>query len=73
MRPGHNAYGKTPEQRAEIARYLDTVEPILRRAATLELDGRRRASELADVIEELVTQTPDPAHSADPRGPRQRE
>ncbi len=27
----NNPYGKTPEQRAEIARYVDTVEPLLRR------------------------------------------
>ena len=54
----NNTYGKTPEQRAEIARCVDTVEPLLRRGATLELDGRRPASELADVIEDLVTRTP---------------
>jgi len=54
----NNPYGRTSEQRAEIARYVDTVEPLLRRGATLELDGRRPASELADVIEGLVTRTP---------------
>ena len=54
----NNPYGKTPEQRAEIARYVGTVEPVLRRRATLELDGQRPPSELADVIEDLVTRTP---------------
>jgi shikimate kinase len=54
----NNPYGTTPEQRAEIAQYLDTVEPLLRRGATLELDGQRPASELADAIEDLVTRTP---------------
>lgn len=54
----NNPYGKTPEQQSEIARYLDTVEPLLRRGATLELDGQRPASELADVIEDLLTRTP---------------
>ena len=53
----NNPYGKTPEQRAEIARYVDTVEPLLRRGATVELDGQRPVSELADVIEALVTRT----------------
>ncbi|QIK68343.1 AAA family ATPase [Nocardioides sp. HDW12B] len=53
----NNPYGKTPEQRAEIARYVDTLEPLLRRGA-LELDGQRPPSELADVIEDLVTPTP---------------
>ena len=54
----NNPYGKDREQRAEIARYVDTVEPLLRRGATLELDGRRPVSELADIIEELVTGAP---------------
>ena len=51
----NNPYGKTPEQQAEIARYVDTVEPLLRRGATLELNGQRPATDLADVIEDLVT------------------
>ena len=51
----NNPYGKTSEQQAEIARYRDTVEPRLRRGATLELDGQRKTSELADIIEQLVT------------------
>ncbi len=53
----NNPYGGTAAQRAEVARYVDTVEPLLRRAATLELDGRRPPSELADVVEHLVTGT----------------
>ena len=52
----NNPYGTTPDQQAEIARYLDTVEPLLRQGATLELDGQRPATEVADVIEDLVTQ-----------------
>ena len=51
----NNPYGKTSEQQAEIARCLDTVEPRLRRGANLELDGQRKTSELADIIEQLVT------------------
>jgi shikimate kinase len=50
-----NPYGRTAEQRAEIAHYLETVEPLLRRGAPVELDGRRPPSELADAVEELVT------------------
>jgi shikimate kinase len=49
-----NPYGSTPEQRAEIAYYAATVEPLLRRGATLELDGRRSAAELADIVEQLL-------------------
>jgi shikimate kinase len=51
----NNPYGKTPEQRAEIAGYVQTVEPLLRRGATLQLDGQRPIAELADVVERLVT------------------
>ena len=54
----NNPYGRTPDQQAQIARYVDTVEPLLRRGATLEFDGRRPAPELADVIEDLLTRTP---------------
>lgn len=51
----NNPYGKSPEQQAEIARYVQTVEPLLRKAATVELDGRRSVAELADAIEHLVS------------------
>ncbi|KQT01433.1 AAA family ATPase [Cellulomonas sp. Leaf395] len=49
-----NPYGSSPADRAEIAGYLATVEPLLRRSATVELDGRRPVSELADAVEELI-------------------
>ena len=53
----NNPYGRTAQQRAEIATYAETVEPLLRQGATLELDARRSPCELADVIEDLVTQS----------------
>jgi len=53
-----NPYGKTAEQQAEIAHYVQTVEPLLRRGATVELDGRQPMSELADAIERLIAQGP---------------
>ncbi len=52
-RRNNNPYGKTADQQDEILKYLRTVEPLLRRGATLELDGRRPVAELADVIEGL--------------------
>jgi shikimate kinase len=51
----NNPYGKSAAQRAEIAHYAQTVEPLLRRGATVELDGRRPVSELADDIERLLS------------------
>ena len=53
----NNPYGRTAGQRAEIERYVADVEPLLRRGATVELDGRRPVVDLADVIERLVTRT----------------
>ena len=50
----NNPYGREPDQRAEIIRYMATVEPLLRHGATLELDGRGQPEELADIIERLV-------------------
>jgi dephospho-CoA kinase len=51
----NNTYGKTPEQRAEVELYSQTVEPLLRASATLELDGQRPVAELCDAIERLLT------------------
>ncbi|MDZ5621507.1 AAA family ATPase [Nocardioides bizhenqiangii] len=59
-----NPYGSTHQHRVEIARYVETVEPLLRRRATLEVDGQRSPSELADVIAELITMRPDPPQVA---------
>jgi shikimate kinase len=50
----NNPYGASEEQRAEIAEYTRTVEPRLRAGATVQLDGRRPVSELADVLDGLV-------------------
>lgn len=50
-----NGYGRTAEERAEIAGYVATVEPLLRRAASLELDTARMGpEEVADRIAALV-------------------
>ena len=54
----NNPYGKTAEQQADIERYVRGVEPLLRRGATVTLDGRRPVGELADVVEQLIIATP---------------
>ncbi|MGZ4472793.1 MAG: AAA family ATPase [Nocardioidaceae bacterium] len=53
----NNPYGSSHEQQAEIAHFTRTVEPLLRRGATLELDGQRPVSELADAVERLSAGT----------------
>ncbi|WP_345523168.1 AAA family ATPase [Nocardioides conyzicola] len=50
----NNPYGKTTEQQADIARYIAEVEPLIRRTATLELDGLLPISVLADRIESCL-------------------
>jgi shikimate kinase len=49
-----NPYGKRPNEREEIARYVQSVQPLLRMGATAELDARRPVAELADAIEQLM-------------------
>jgi shikimate kinase len=49
-----NSYGQTADEQAEIAHYVQTVEPLLRRTATTELDGQASVSELAAAVEELT-------------------
>ena len=49
----NNPYGSTPEQQDEVRAYFRDVEPLLRRGATLELDGRRPVADLADEVEAL--------------------
>lgn len=50
----NNPYGKSAAERAEIAEYVRTVEPLLRRGATMVLDGRRPGSELVDEVAALL-------------------
>lgn len=37
-----------------IAEYVETVEPLLRKSATLELDGRRPPEDLAEQVTRLL-------------------
>lgn len=45
---------KRPEEQREIAGYLETVEPLLRRGATLEFDGRAEPDSLVATVETLL-------------------
>jgi shikimate kinase len=49
-----NPYGKTAEQQNEIRHYLETVEPLLRASAGVELDARLPVTELANALEVLI-------------------
>lgn len=50
----NNNYGKTPEQQSQIAAYKQSIEPLLRDCATLELDSRQSVDSLANRIEQLL-------------------
>ena len=49
-----NPYGRTVAEQAEIAHYVQTVEPLLRKTAAVELDGQASVSDLAGAVEELI-------------------
>ncbi len=50
----NNPYGKTAEQQADIAKYVVEVEPLIRRTATLELDGLMPVHVLAAHVEQCL-------------------
>ena len=50
----NNPYGRTDEQQNEIRTYVRDVEPLLRAAATVELDAQMPVTALADAIEALI-------------------
>jgi shikimate kinase len=47
-----NPYGRWPHEVAEVLRFKASVEPLLRRAATVEIDS---AAPLAEVVGRLVS------------------
>lgn len=49
-----NPYGRTHAQQEEVRRFVRDVEPLLRRSAGIELDGRRPVGDLADAVEALT-------------------
>jgi shikimate kinase len=50
----NSAYGKTPEQEAEILRYVRDVEPLLRAGSSVVMDGTRPIDDLADEMAALL-------------------
>lgn len=53
----NNPYGNAETEQSVIRQQVLDVEPLLRQGATLELDGRRPPSELADAVERLMAST----------------
>src|SRR5919201_1383352 len=46
----NNPYGKRPEEAAEVLAYKATVEPLLRKSATIEIDASRPLSEVVEAL-----------------------
>ncbi|HEV3309829.1 MAG TPA: AAA family ATPase [Chloroflexota bacterium] len=49
-----NPYGKLPEERAMILKYLAVVEPLLRATATVEIDASAPISRVVQQLEDLA-------------------
>ena len=50
----NNPYGKLPAELAETLRWVETVEPLLRAAATLEIDTTAPLDEVVQAILDVV-------------------
>ena len=50
----NNPYGKSPEELAEVLAYVQTVEPLLRRRATVEIDTSVPLEEVVEAVLGLV-------------------
>ncbi|MEM8533627.1 MAG: AAA family ATPase [Chloroflexota bacterium] len=46
----NNPYGQRPEERAEVLHYLETVEPLLRRGATHEIDTTLPLEQVVEMV-----------------------
>lgn len=49
-----NAYGKHPDELAQVLHYVLTIEPLLRRAASLEIDTSAPLPEVVNTILDVV-------------------
>ena len=65
-----NDYGKDPQERALILEQLETVEPLLRRRATHEIDAGRPLSEVVSDLIEIASVTPAQPPETSTRSPR---
>jgi shikimate kinase len=50
-----NSYGKSPKERADVLRYLQTVEPLLRRTAGHEIVTTVSVAEVVAILLQLVS------------------
>jgi shikimate kinase len=53
-----NRFGKNPTERARILANLETVEPLLRRSATVEITTDRHLAEVVSAVEAAARPLP---------------
>ena len=53
-----NPYGKRPEELAEVLHNLETIEPMLRRGATAEIDTSAPLDEVLTAVLQVVGERP---------------
>jgi hypothetical protein len=65
-----NPYGKDPAELAETLEYVETVEPLLRASATLEVVTTIPVSQVADIVlAHVLSEAPaDAGHGIRPLG-----
>jgi len=61
-----NEYGKRSDELADVLRYKETVEPLLRRAATLEIDTGAPLSTVVERVLALVEDQSPPPYGSQP-------
>jgi shikimate kinase len=49
-----NTYGKDPSERARVLQHVETVEPLLRRAASVEIDTSARLDRVVEAVLDAV-------------------
>ncbi len=59
-----NAFGKTPAERRRIGRDIAEVEPLLRSAATHEIDTRLPLSQVVEALAQIARRMSPPGHPA---------
>ncbi|MFV8141843.1 AAA family ATPase [Mycolicibacterium senegalense] len=62
----NNPFGKTDAERRQIADDFANVEPLLRQAATHEIDTNRPLTEVVDLLMNIAHHPPNDKRSADP-------
>jgi shikimate kinase len=65
----NNPYGKHPDELARVLGHIETIEPLLRRAATLELDTSAPLDQVVESILHLVRRSSEVPQTQVRRGP----